>query len=60
MDIGNPVVGCGHVPLLADREEKMSAHPTALARHVSATWLRNAFSGFLAALVLVFLLILLP
>jgi hypothetical protein len=41
-------------------EEKMSVHPTTLARHISATWLRNAFSGLLAAFVLVFLLILLP
>jgi succinate dehydrogenase hydrophobic anchor subunit len=38
----------------------MSVHPTALARQISATWLRNAVSGLLAALVLVFLLILLP
>ncbi len=38
----------------------MSVHPTTLARQISATWFRNAFSGLLAALVLVFLLILLP
>jgi len=43
-----------------NREEKMSAQPTALARQISATWFRNALSGVLAALVLVFLLILLP
>jgi hypothetical protein len=49
-------------PLLdsPNREEKMLVHPTALARQISAAWLRNAFSGLLAALVLVFLLILLP
>jgi hypothetical protein len=41
-------------------EEKMTAQPAALAEHISATWLRNAFSGLLAACVLAFLLILLP
>ena len=38
----------------------MSVHPTALARHISATWLRNAFAGVLAAVVVVFFLILVP
>jgi hypothetical protein len=38
----------------------MSAHPTALAQQISATWLRNACSGLLAAFVLAFLFILLP
>jgi succinate dehydrogenase hydrophobic anchor subunit len=38
----------------------MSVHPTTLARQMSATWLRNAFSGLLAVLILAFFLILLP
>jgi hypothetical protein len=45
---------------LAEREANMSVHPTALARQISKTWLRNAFAGLLAAFVLAFLLILLP
>jgi len=42
------------------REENMSAQSTALARYISATWFRNAFSGLLAAAVLVLLLVLVP
>jgi hypothetical protein len=38
----------------------MSVHPTVFARQISSTWLRNAFAGVLAFLVLVFLLVLLP
>jgi hypothetical protein len=41
-------------------EANMSVHPTTLARQISAAWLRNASAGLLAALVLVFFLILLP
>ena len=42
------------------REGKMSAHSAVLVQNISATWLRNAFAGSLAALVLVLLLILVP
>ena len=35
----------------------MSAHPAVLVQNISAAWLRNAFAGSLAALVLVLLLI---
>jgi len=38
--------------------KKMSVHPAILVHEISAAWLRNAFAGFLAALVLVLLLIL--
>jgi hypothetical protein len=38
----------------------MSACQAALARQIWATWLRNAFAGLLAALVLLSFLILLP
>jgi hypothetical protein len=38
----------------------MSVHSAVLAQDISLVWLRNAFAGSLAALVLVLLLILLP
>src|SRR6266536_532546 len=39
---------------------KMSAHSAVLVQNISAAWLRNAFAGSLAALVVVLLLILVP
>ena len=42
------------------REGKMSANSAVLVQNISAVWLRNAFAGSLAALVLVLLLILVP
>jgi len=38
----------------------MSAHSAVLVQNISAVWLRDAFAGSLAALVLVLLLILVP
>ena len=38
----------------------MSAGSAVLVEEISATWLRNAFAGALAALVLLALLILFP
>jgi hypothetical protein len=42
------------------REGKMSAHSAVLVQNICTAWLRNAFAGSLAALVLVLLLILVP
>jgi len=42
------------------RGKKMSVRSAALAHELSMAWLRNAFAGFLAASVLVLLLILVP
>ncbi len=41
-----------------ERGKKMSVHSAILVHEISTAWLRNAFAGFLAALVLVLLLIL--
>jgi len=38
----------------------MYVHPTTLVRQISAAWVRNAFSGLLAAAILALLLILVP
>ena len=38
----------------------MAAHTAILGQHISTAWLRNAFAGSLAALVLALLLILVP
>jgi len=38
----------------------MSARPAVLVQDIWTVWLRNAFAGSLAALVLVLLLILVP
>jgi hypothetical protein len=40
--------------------KKMSVRSAALVHELSMAWLRNAFAGFLAASVLVLLLILVP
>jgi len=42
------------------RRQTMSAHSAVLVQNISAVWLRNAFAGSLAGLVLVLLLILVP
>ena len=38
----------------------MSVRSAALVHEISTAWLRNAFAGFLAALVVVLFLILVP
>jgi hypothetical protein len=42
------------------RETEISAHRTALGQQILVAWLRNALAGFLATLVLLSLLILIP